>query len=251
VRTEEGERIREAFVAGGPGLVLLSADYSQIELRILAHYSGDPELVGAFTRGDDIHAFVASQIYGVAQEAVTPAQRRQAKTVNFGIMYGQTPYGLSAQLSIPVEEAAAFITAYYKKYEGVEKFFEGVLKECRTKGYVSTILGRRRYLQGIQNTEGSNRNRNQSERMAINTVCQGSAADLIKKAMIGIHRRMNAAKMRTKLLLQIHDELLFETPEGELDEAKRIVSEEMKSALPLNVPLVVNLGTGKNWREVK
>jgi DNA polymerase-1 len=251
VRTEEGEKIREAFVAGAKDSVLVGADYSQIELRILAHFSRDPELVGAFTRGDDIHAFVASQIYGIEQDKVTSAQRGQAKTVNFGIMYGQTPYGLSAQIGIPVEEAEAFIAAYYRKYHGVEQFFEGVLKECQSKGYVSTILGRRRYLQDIRNTEGSNRNRNQSERMAINTVCQGSAADMIKKAMIAIHRRMKKESLQARLILQIHDELVFETPEGEVETLKTLVAEEMKRAIPLSVPLVVNLGTGKNWREIK
>ena len=250
VRTEEGEKIREAFVAGAKDSVLVGADYSQIELRILAHFSRDPELVGAFTRGDDIHAFVASQIYGVEQNQVTSAQRGQAKTVNFGIMYGQTPYGLSAQIGIPVDEAEAFIAAYYRKYHGVEQFFEGVLKECQSKGYVSTILGRRRYLQDIRNTEGSNRNRNQSERMAINTVCQGSAADMIKKAMIAIHRRMKKEALRARLILQIHDELVFETPEREVETLKTLVADEMKSAIPLSVPLVVNLGVGKNWREI-
>jgi len=251
VRTDEGERIREAFVTGSKNAVLLSADYSQIELRLLAHFTGDPELRDAFRRGQDIHAFVASQIYGVAQKDVTPHMRRQAKTVNFGIMYGQTPYGLSVELGIPVGEAAAFIDAYYKKYRSIERFFESILKDCQAKGYVSTLLGRRRYLQGIKNTEGSNRNRNQAERMAINTVCQGSAADMIKKAMISIHRHIRTQQLRTRLLLQIHDELLFEVPEGELEGVKTMVAGEMKSALPLDVPLVVNLGTGKNWREVK
>ena len=251
VRTDEGEVIREAFVTGSKDSVLLSADYSQIELRLLAHFTGDGELREAFRRGDDIHAFVASQIYGVEQKDVTPQMRRQAKTVNFGIMYGQTPYGLSVELGIPVGEAAEFIDAYYKKYASIERFFETVLKECQAKGYVTTLLGRRRYLQGIQNTEGSNRNRNQSERMAINTVCQGSAADMIKKAMIQIHRRIRAEGLATRLLLQIHDELVFEVPQKELEVVKTMVAEEMKSALPLDVPLVVNLGTGKNWREVK
>jgi DNA polymerase-1 len=175
--------------------------------------------------------------------------RRQAKTVNFGIMYGQSPYGLSRQLQITVEEAAEFIDAYYRKYESIARFFEKVLKECREKGFVSTILGRRRYIQGIKNT--SSRTPNQAERMAINTVCQGSAADLIKKAMVSIHRCIGKRRLRTRLILQIHDELLFEVPAGELDDVKKMVTEEMKGAIPLDVPLVVNVGAGKNWREVK
>ncbi len=250
VRTEEGEKIREAFVAGDKDSVLVGADYSQIELRILAHFSRDPELVGAFTRDEDIHAFVASQIYDCPQEAVTTAQRRQAKTVNFGVMYGQTPYGLSAQLGISVEEATAFIDKYYKRYQGVEQFFESVLQSCEAKGYVTTILGRRRYLQGIKSTEGSNRNRNPSERMAINTVCQGSAADLIKKAMIAIHARLAREKLASRLIMQIHDELVFESPEREAAAVQSLVAEEMKSAIPLSVPLEVSIGTGKNWREI-
>ncbi|HUW56606.1 MAG TPA: DNA polymerase I [Planctomycetota bacterium] len=251
IRTEEGEEIREAFITGSDDTVLLSADYSQVELRILAHFTGDPALVGAFKHGQDIHAFVASQIYGIKQKDVTPQMRRQAKTVNFGIMYGLSPYGLSNQLGITVGEAAKFIEAYYGKYRSIERFFEETLKTCQANGYVSTMLGRRRYLQGIKNTDGANRSRNQAERMAINTVCQGSAADLIKKAMIHIHRHIRERRLDTKLILQIHDELLFEVPEKELDTVKRMVTEDMSTAIPLDVPLVVNLATGKNWREAK
>jgi DNA polymerase I len=149
-----------------------------------------------------------------------------------------------------VDEAAKFIEAYYAKYQGVEQFFEAVLKECASKGYVSTILGRRRYLAGIKNTDGANRNKNMSERMAINTVCQGSAADLIKKAMIAIHRRLKDEALKSKLILQIHDELVFEAPEAEVERLSALVSGEMQSAIPLSVPLIVNLGTGKNWREI-
>ncbi|HUV38910.1 MAG TPA: DNA polymerase I, partial [Planctomycetota bacterium] len=250
VRTEEGERIREAFVTGDDDVVLMSADYSQIELRILAHFSGDPELTEAFRRGDDVHAFVAARINGIDRDAVTPAQRRQAKTVNFGIMYGQSAYGLAAQLGIPVGEAARFIDAYYDRYASVERFFEKVLTDCRDNGYVTTILGRRRYLQGIKDPS-NRRNRNQAERMAVNTVCQGSAADLIKKAMIDIHRQLREKALGTRLIIQIHDELVFEVPVDELDRVREMVTREMTSAIPLDVPLVVNIGTGKNWREVK
>ena len=251
VRTEEGERIREAFIVGSDDAVLMSADYSQIELRLLAHFTGDAELAAAFKRGDDIHAFVASQIYAVDQNDVTPQMRRQAKTVNFGIMYGLSAFGLSRQLGITVGEAANFIEAYYEKYRSIERFFEKTLKACQSKGYVTTLLGRRRYLQGIKNTDGRNRNRNQAERMALNAVCQGSAADLIKKAMIHIHRHIKEQGLGTKLILQIHDELVFEVPKSELDDLKKMVVKEMTSAIPLDVPLVVNLNTGKNWREVK
>ena len=249
VRSEEGGRIREAFVPGASGSVLLSADYSQIELRFLAHYTGDRELREAFERGDDIHAFVAAQINGLKQDDVTPEMRREAKVVNFGIMYGLSPFGLARALGIPREEAARFIDAYYAKYESIGRFFEKVLTECRDKGYVTTILGRRRYLQGIRNVTGHNRN--QPERMAINTVCQGSAADLIKVAMVNIHRRLRERACGARLILQIHDELLFEVPQEEVEEVKSIAHGEMTSAIPLDVPLVVNFGVGKNWAEAK
>ena len=250
IRTEEGEKIREAFVTSGDDVKLVSADYSQIELRILAHFSRDSELTAAFERGDDIHAFVAAQINEIDQADVTTAQRRQAKAVNFGIMYGQSAYGLSAQLGMPVGEAAKFIDAYYEKYESVERFFEQVLIDCQSNGYVETLLGRRRYLAGIKNPS-NRRNRNQAERMAVNTVCQGSAADLIKKAMINIHHHIRKQDLGTKLILQIHDELVFEVPNDELDRVTKLVTEEMTTAIPLDVPLVVNIGVGKNWREVK
>jgi len=177
--------------------------------------------------------------------------RRQAKTVNFGIMYGQSAFGLAGQLGIPMGEAAKFIDAYYEKYESIERFFGEVLKDCQERGYVTTLLGRRRYIQGIKNTDGRNRNRNQAERMAVNTVCQGSAADLIKKAMINIHRRINDRGLKAKLILQIHDELVFEVPKDELDEVSAMVTDEMISAIPLEVPMVVKVGTGTNWRELK
>jgi DNA polymerase-1 len=249
IRTEEGGRIREAFVTGSPDAVLLSADYSQIELRILAHYTGDPELIAAFERGEDIHAFVAAQIHGLDPDDVTPEMRRQAKAVNFGIMYGLSPFGLARQLGIPQQEAAEFIDAYYAKYESVPRFFEQVLTECQEKGYVTTILGRRRYLEGIK--DPSSTNRNQSERMAINTVCQGSAADLIKTAMVNIHRAIRARELKSRLILQIHDELVFEVPESELDALTKLVRDLMMNAIPMKVPLVVNVATGKNWLEAK
>ena len=250
IRTEEGEKIRAAFITGSDDAVLLSADYSQIELRLLAHFTADEALSEAFKRGDDIHAFVAAQIYDIDQADVTSAQRRQAKAVNFGIMYGQTAYGLAAQLGIPVGEAAKFIDAYYERYASVERFFEQVLIDCREKGYVTTLLGRRRYLQGIKDPS-NRRNRNQAERMAVNTVCQGSAADLIKKAMIDIHRQLRDEKLKTRLILQIHDELLFEVPENELEHVQPLVTSLMESAIPLSVPMVVNVAVGKNWREAK
>ena len=249
IRTEEGGRIREAFVPGSEDAVLLSADYSQIELRVLAHYTGDPELIAAFERGEDIHAFVAAQINEIDQADVTSEMRRQAKVVNFGIMYGLSPFGLARQLGITQRQAAEFIDAYYAKYESVPRFFEKVLIECRDKGYVTTILGRRRYLTGIK--DPSSRNRNQAERMAINTVCQGSAADLIKTAMVNIHRAIREKELKSRLILQIHDELVFEVPEDELDTLKSLVRNLMTGAIPLSVPLVVNIATGKNWLEAK
>ncbi len=255
VRTEEGGRIRRAFVPGERDQVLLSADYSQIELRLLAHLSGDPALVRAFNEGRDIHAFVASQVNDVALDEVTPEMRRHAKAVNFGIMYGLSPYGLSQQLGISGQEAQQFIEDYFRRYRGVAEFMRRLLSETHQKGYTTSVLGRRFYVSGVREpgTDGEKegyRQLNAAERFAVNSTCQGSAAELIKLAMIGIHHELSG-RPRTRMLLQIHDELVFEVPKNEVDDLTEIVQRQMTGVLTLRVPLVVNVGVGLNWLEVK
>ncbi|MGZ3353254.1 MAG: DNA polymerase I [Isosphaeraceae bacterium] len=248
VRTEEGKQIRQAFVAR-EGWRLLTADYSQIELRILAHFSGDPALSRAFELDHDIHSVVAARIYGVPESQVDGSMRRVAKTVNFGVIYGLSPYGLAARLGISQAEAGAFIDSYFREYAGVDQFITRTLEAALAAGRVETILGRRRPISGIKNTTG--RNRNLAERTAVNTVIQGSAADLIKMAMIKIDRRLRAQRLQARMILQIHDELVFETPENEIPDLATLVRQEMNTALVLEVPLKVDLGVGINWLDVK
>ncbi len=249
VRTEEGREIRSAFVPGEPGWVLLAADYSQIELRVLAHFSEDEQLREAFANDEDIHTRVASLVNDVPPEEVTREMRRQAKAVNFGVIYGQSGFGLSKQLGIEREEADRFIDEYFAGYPGIEKFMSKTLAECRRNGYVSTILGRRRTIQGIRPDAG--RQRNLAERTAINTVIQGSAADLIKQSMVDIFRRMRREKLRARMLLQIHDELVFEVPPEDLQYLAKLVREEMIGGELLDIPLKVDMKTGKNWADVR
>ncbi len=248
VRTEDGRQIRQAFVAGFPGWSLLTADYSQIELRVLAHYSGDPSLASAFAQDHDIHAAVAARIFRVAEAEVTSEQRNVAKTVNFGVLYGQSAYGLSKVLGIKQSEANEFIESYFREYAGVDAFITRTLEAAKSSGRVETILGRRRPINGIANTTGHDRN--QAERTAVNTVIQGSAADLIKSAMIAVDRRIRAAGLKARMLLQIHDELVFEAPDDEMPELVKLVREAMTTALDLKVPLKVDLGVGPNWLDV-
>jgi DNA polymerase I len=248
IRTELGKRIRRAFVTE-PGCLLLAADYSQIELRITAHLSGDRTLIDAFKRGEDIHNFVARQIYGVDDAGVTSEMRRTAKAVNFGIIYGQSPYGLSRQLGIPIGDAAQFIDAYFARYPGVEKYIVDTLGAAKKNSYVSTILGRRRYVSGIEGL--SPRNLNSSERIAINTTIQGSAADMIKLAMLAIDRRQREAGSHARMILQIHDELVFEMPEDMVASERPLIESAMANALELSVPVVVNVGVGPSWLEAE
>ncbi len=250
VRALRGREIRSAFLPGEPDWHLLAADYSQIELRVLAHYSQDEALCEAFARDEDIHTLVASQVYGVPLAEVTAPQRRGAKAVNFGVIYGQTPFGLAKSLNIAVEEAAEFIEAYFAKYCRVDEFLERVLNQCRQNGFVTTILGRRRNISGVRE-EIVGRQLNFAERTAINTVIQGSAADMIKQAMVNIHRRLTAEQRRSKMLLQIHDELVFEVVPEEREAVRQLVEEEMVSAVPLDVPLKVDIKIGANWAEVE
>jgi DNA polymerase-1 len=204
-------------------------------------------LCEAFARDEDIHAQVAAQVYGVAPGEVTKAMRRQAKAVNFGVIYGQSPFGLARHLGIPKDEAGRFIDAYFEGYPDVDEFFRGVLAECDKNGYVKTILGRRRAIRGVRTDAG--RQRNLPERTAINTVIQGSAADLIKQAMIATHRRLRRERLPARMLLQIHDELIFEVSPDKVDALAALVREEMAGAYPLLVPLKVDVKVGPNWAD--
>ena len=246
VRTEEGREIRAGFVPA-EGWQLLAADYSQVELRMLAHFSEDEALCAAFEADEDIHQRVAAEVYGVNPSEVDGAMRRAAKAVNFGIIYGQSPFGLAAGLGINQDEAAEFIDSYFARYPGVEDFLERTLESCRKTGYVRTILGRRRAIRGVR--AGAGRQRNLPERTAINTVVQGSAADLIKLAMLSIDKRLDRDGFRARMLLQIHDELIFEVSPDEIDALASMVDEEMSRVLDLRVPLKVDLKSGRNWAD--
>ncbi|MDA1165616.1 MAG: DNA polymerase I [Planctomycetota bacterium] len=249
IRTPEGERIRRAFVPGEPGWKFVCADYSQIELRVLAHLSGDVAMQRAFADGIDIHRAVASEVFGVSPEDVDSSQRRMAKGVNFGVIYGQSSFGLSTALGISREEATAFIDSYFERYCGVAAFMETTLDECRETGFATTILGRRRAISGIRPSRHGQLN--MPERTAVNTVIQGSAADLIKTAMINIHRTLKAEQHPARMLLQIHDELVFETPESEAESLVTLVRTGMETAFTLDVPLTVDIAIGDNWLDAK
>ncbi len=246
VRTELGRKIRRALIAGGENTVLLTADYSQIELRMLAHLSGDESLTQAFMAGRDIHRHVASQVYGVSEDEVTPEMRRQAKAINFGIIYGQSAYGLSREVGIPIPEARRFIDAYFARYSGVRTFLDGVVRDAESNGFVRTILNRKRPIPDI--TSQSPVHRSAAHRAAMNTVIQGSAADLIKVAMNGIFEKI-AGRGDIKMVLQIHDELLFEVDTGAVEQCRKMVEEEMTGAMKLRVPLKVDVAVGRNWLE--
>ncbi len=249
IRTEIGRQIRRAFVPRDAEHVLLTADYSQIELRVLAHFCQDDALNSAFAEDRDIHRFVASQVFSVPLEEVTSEQRSRAKAVNFGIIYGQTPYGLSRTTGMSAGEARRFIDMYFMRYPGIRMFFDKVVADAKRVGYVQTILGRRRPIPDI-----GSRNRNtraQAERLAVNTILQGSAADLIKRAMINIHRRITAEDRPPRMLIQVHDELVFDVPRDAVEAQADFVRREMTTALPLNVPIKVDIAWGDNWLEGK
>ena len=247
VRTEIGREIRKAFIPQQSGWQLLSADYSQIELRIMAHLSGDAELVRAFAEDVDIHTRTAARVYGVEEEAVLPEMRRVAKVVNFGIMYGAGPFRMSEELGIPRGDASRLIEQYFRTYPGINDYILQTLTAAREQGYVHTLTGRRRYVPDI-NSE--NRNiREAAERMAINMPIQGTAADMIKIAMLRIQRLLNEKQLQSMLILQIHDELLFEVPNEEIEIVKTLVATEMEQALPLRVPIRVDVGVGNSWYE--
>lgn len=247
VRTERGREIRKAFIASDPEGYIVSADYSQIELRLMAHLSGDEALIKAFHSGADIHAATAAKLFGVDIEAVTDDQRRRAKTVNFGIIYGISPFGLSERLGIDLHEAKAFIETYFKTYSGVNNYITTAIELARKRGYVETIYGRRRYLREINSRNANVRKFN--ERNAINAPLQGSAADIIKAAMVNIAKRLNSEGVKSKMVLQVHDELIFDVAPDEKDTIMKIAKEEMESVIKLKVPLITDCGYGKNWLE--
>jgi DNA polymerase-1 len=248
VRTPRGEAIRRAFVAP-PGHLLLTADYSQIELRLLAHLSGDPAFVEAFERGGDIHRQTAAVIFGVPETEVTPEMRARAKTINFGTIYGQGPFALSRQLGITQDEAKTFIRQYFERFAGVRAWLDATVEEARRRGYVETLFGRRRYVPELKDKNFNIRSL--GERLATNSPLQGSAADLIKIAMIRIHAALRAAGLATRMVLQVHDELVFELPEAERAVAADVVKREMERVTVLRVPLVVSIGAGRNWVDAK
>ncbi len=248
IRTDLGREIRRAFLPED-GWKLLSADYSQIELRVLAHFTNDPALVDAFGKGEDIHATTASAVYGVALDAVDSEMRRVAKAVNFGIIYGQGAFGLSQTIGIAQSEARSFIDTYFERFASVPAFVDATIEKGRASGYVSTIMGRRRYLPDLNSR---NRNaKNAAERTAVNSVIQGSAADVIKIAMIAIAARLTREEREARMLVQVHDELLFEIPPREIEGVAALVEEEMRGAMDLRVPLEVDVSTGENWGELK
>ncbi|MDG2050952.1 MAG: DNA polymerase I [Myxococcota bacterium] len=246
IRGEEGARIREAFVPAD-GHVLLSSDYSQVELRILAHYSGDSSLIDAFRQGDDVHRRTAAEVAGIELEEVTPDQRARAKAVNFGIIYGSSAFGLANQLGIAAGEAQETIDAYFTRYPGVRRFIDETIAQAKEAGFVSTLLGRRRSL-----PELSSRNRGlrqAAERMAVNTVIQGTAADLIKRAMVEVEEKLVEAQIEARMILQVHDELVFEVLPADVQDLSAVLSAAMEGAMKLKVPLVTDVGVGANWRE--
>ena len=247
IRTERGMKIREAFVPSDPEGWIVSADYSQIELRLMAHLSGDPHMVAGFAHGADVHRSTAARIFHVEPEQVTAEQRRHAKVANFGIIYGISAFGLSQRMGISRSEAKAFIEEYFRSYPGVKAYMERVVAEAREKGYVETIFGRKRFLPDI--TSRNAVARGLAERNAINAPIQGSAADIIKLAMIAVSRRLEAEKLRSRMVLQVHDELVFDVTPDERDRIVEIVKQEMEGVCALSVPLITECNYGKNWRE--
>jgi DNA polymerase-1 len=246
IRTELGREIRAAFIPE-PGWKLIVADYSQIELRLLAHMSHDPVLTEAFRNGEDIHTRTAAEVLGIPPLMITREQRNNAKAVNFGIVYGQTPFGLSKQLGIDRKEAELYIRSYFERYAGVRRFIDSTIAEVRRTGMAVTLFGRRRPIPDMNSRNPTARNF--AERTAVNTPLQGTAADMIKLAMIRIAEKLR--NKETRMLLQVHDELVFEAPPAEVDEMRAMVKTEMESVRKLDVPMVVDVGIGDNWRDAK
>lgn len=247
IRTERGKEIRKAFVPSTPDGVLISADYSQIELRIMAHLSGDGHLIEAFREGRDVHSITAAKIFGISNDEVTPEQRRIAKTANFGIIYGISAFGLSQRLKIPRAEAKKIIDDYFANFPAVASYIENTIRTVQEKGYAETLFGRRRYLPDINSRNSTVRSL--AERNAVNAPIQGTAADIIKKAMINVDARMKEAGIRSRMVLQIHDELMFDAIPSEVETLKKIIVDEMENVIQLSIPLTVECNYGKNWLE--
>jgi DNA polymerase-1 len=246
VRTPEGRRIRQAFVAP-PGNRLLAADYSQIELRIMAHLSGDAGLTQAFESGEDIHRATAAEVFAVDLQNVSNDERRSAKAINFGLIYGMSAFGLGRQLGIPRREAQAYVDLYFARYPGVKQFMDDTRERARDRGYEETVFGRRLYLPEIKS--GNPARRQYAERTAINAPMQGTAADIIKRAMISLHKWLAESGVQARMIMQVHDELVFEVAEDAVAEVQSVVVKEMESAARLSVPLKVDVGVGNNWDE--
>ena len=246
MRRELGAQIRNMFVAS-PGKVLVDADYSQIELRLLAHIADDETMIAAFRSGEDIHAVTASQVFGVPLDEVTPLQRSHAKAVNFGIVYGISAFSLAQDIGVFQSEAKAYMDSYFAKYHGVRDYMKRIVEQAKADGYVTTLFGRRRDLPELRS---SNFNlRSFGERVALNMPIQGTAADIIKLAMVNVYNRLKAEGLKSKLILQVHDELICECPEDEADAVIKILSEEMSGVAKLSVPLIVDAKKGHSWAE--
>jgi len=247
IRSEEGRRIRQGFIVGSGYECLLTADYSQIELRIMAHLSGDTALAEAFASGHDFHAETASRVFGLAPEQVTVELRSKIKAMNYGLAYGLSAYGLSQQLRISPEEARGLMDGYFQQFGGIRDYLNEIVAQARMDGYTQTILGRRRYLPDL--TSDNRQRREMAERMALNAPIQGSAADIIKVAMLAVDTSLREHGLASRMLLQVHDELVFEVAPGELDRLRELVTQTMCGAFELTVPLAVSIGTGRSWAE--
>jgi DNA polymerase-1 len=247
IRTARGREVRKAFIPRDSGHTIVSADYSQIELRIIAEISKDPNMMQAFVDNLDIHTATAANVYGVALDQVTSDQRRNAKAVNFGIIYGQSAFGLSQSLGIPRKEAADIIEQYFIQFSGIKQYMSDTMNFARENGYVCTLMGRRRYLRDINSANATVRGF--AERNAINAPIQGSAADMIKIAMINIHKEFKAQNLASRMTMQVHDELVFDVPNNEIEIVKPIIMQNMKTAIKTEVPIMVEIGTGVNWLE--
>ena len=247
IRTDRGREIRKAFVPGNPYTLLISADYSQIELRIMAHLSCDRHLIGAFRDGVDVPAATAAKIFKIPHEEVTPDQRRIAKTANFGIMYGISSFGLAQRLGISRQEAKKIIDDYFASFPAISSYIRDTVDHAKENGYVETLFGRRRYLPDINSNNATVRAL--AERNAVNAPIQGTAADIIKLAMIGVDGRLSREGLKSRIVLQVHDELVLETTENEVEEVERIVKEEMENVITLSIPLTVECNHGNNWLE--
>jgi DNA polymerase-1 len=247
IRTERGREVRKAFVPRDENHILVAADYSQIELRIIAALSEEETMIEAFKNGEDIHASTAAKVFNVPLEDVTREQRSNAKTVNFGIIYGVSAFGLSNQTNLTRGESKELIETYYKTYPKLRDYMDDQVEFARENGYVKTVMGRRRYLKDIN--ARNQMVRSAAERNAVNAPIQGSAADIIKVAMINIFKKLEEQNLKTKMLLQVHDELIFDVPKDELEDLKKLIKTEMEGAYQLVIPLKVDVGTGQNWLE--